>query len=156
MHERRPAYLVFAVDRFDSVAAEDVTEHPFSYPELASHGWDGPSVVVARFPDDVDERAALKYSIFFEGAPDINVRPDQWYPYESKFAEVVAQGRELAVLRAAGEPWRTTVDRWLASVNGTEHDYLFLPVTGRARDGSMIIERTTGLPVGLLVVDPWL
>ncbi len=156
LQERRPAYLVFAVDRFETVTARDVANYPFRYPELAARDGIGPSIVLARFPDDAAERAALKYAIFFEGAPDISLRPDHWYPYQSGANRVVALGRELGVLRAAGEPWSTAVDRWLSSADGREQDYVFLPATGTARDGSIIVERATGRTVGMLDLDPWI
>ncbi len=156
MHERRPAYLVFAIDRFETIQAARVTDHPFRYDDLAGRRWVGPKLVVARFPDPVAERAELKRAILFQGQPDINVRPDQWYPFDTWSDVVVEKSRPLAVLRDAGGTQLAAVDRWLRAESGKLEDFGFLPLQGTARDGVMVIARATGRPVGMLDLDPWI
>ncbi len=156
LYERRPEFLVFAVDRFEAVYADEVTDHAFRFDEVADGEGIGPGLAIARFPDDDEERANLKYAIFFDGEPDIDRRPDQWYPYDSGADAVVARGRGLAQLMAAGAAYRRAVERWLGTVHGVADDYVFLPVSGKIRDGAMIVERSTGRPAGMIDVDPWI
>ena len=156
LHERRPEYLVFAVDRFEAIPAERVTDHPFRYKDLSGGRWIGPTLVVARFPDSVAERADLKHGVLFEGQPDINIRPDQWYPYDTWSESAVEKSRPLAALRKAGAEHLVAVDRWLRAESGRVEDYGFLPIHGTARDGVVVIARKTGLPVGMLDLDPWI
>ncbi|HSG97112.1 MAG TPA: hypothetical protein VLA11_03905 [Woeseiaceae bacterium] len=156
MHERRPAYLVFAIDRFEAIQAARVTDHPFRYEDLGRRRWVGPKLVIARFPDPVAERAELKRAILFEGQPDINIRPDQWYPFDTWSEVVIEKSRPLAALRDVSGKHLAVVDRWLRAESGNLEDYGFLPVQGTARDGVIVIARKTGEPVGMLDLDPWI
>ena len=157
LYERRPEFMVFAIDRFEAVAASKVGEFPFRHEELAAGGvLSGPTAVIARFPDDSEERADLKYSILFDGQPDIDRRPDHWYPYASGTAAVLESSRPLQELRDVAPEYQGAVDRWLWLAPGELADYRFVSVQGNKRDAVAVVEVATGQPVGMIDLDPWI
>ena len=155
LYERRPHYLVFVIDRFQIVGADQVTEHTFRYPELDTSQLVGPILTNARFPDDPAERADLKTGIFFDGQPDIDVRPDHWYPWESAAPSVLSAAGSLAQFRRRGDRHQAVVDAWLGARNATVDDYLVLPVVGKISDATALVDQNTGYPVAMLDIDPW-
>ena len=155
LYERRPLYLVFASDRLQIVEAERLVDRPFRFPELERTQLVGPRYVAARFPDDQAERAAVRWGIFFDGDSDIDVRPDHWYPYESAVPSVLAVAGSLAQFRNRGVQQQRAVDRWLGARGEDGGDYLVLPVTGKSRDATAVLDAQTGYPLTMLDVDPW-
>ncbi len=153
--ERRPQNLVFAIDRLQVVEARRIADFPYRYEELAGRPFFEPRLVNARFPDDQAERAALKQGILLQGEPDIDVRPDHWYPYDDAVPAVLAAARPLAELRQRGEEYAEAVDRWLSWHAGGPGDYVFLPVAGGDRDAVAILGAAEGLPIDMLDLDPW-
>jgi len=155
LYERRPQYLVFVIDRLQVVAADQVTDHPYRFPELQRSQPVGPVLANARFPDDPAERAALKKSIFFDGHPDIDVRPDHWYPWASAASSVLAAAGSLADFRRRSEHHQAVVDAWLGTQKAAIDDYLVLPVVGNNSDATALVDPVTGYPVAMLDIDPW-
>jgi hypothetical protein len=155
LFETRPRHLVFAIDRFQVVEASGVADFPYRFEELAAPQLVGPRLVVAGFPDDQVERAALKKAIFFEGAPDIDVRPDQWYPYVDANPAVLSAARPLAELRERGTEYAESVDRWLERHSGEAGDYVFLPVAGSKGDATAILSASQGTVLDMIDLDPW-
>ena len=155
LRETRPQHLVFAIDRFQVVETARVADFPYRFEELSAPQLVGPRLVLARFPDDQAERAALKKAIFFEGAPDIDVRPDHWYPYVDASPAVLSAARPLAELRARGKEHAERVDRWLERHSGEAGDYVFVPVAGSNGDATAILSTTQGKLLDMIDLDPW-
>lgn len=155
LFELRPQHLVFAIDRFQIVEASEVADYPYRFEDLAVCQLVGPRLVVARFPDDPAERAALKKAILFDGAPDIDVRPDQWYPYVDANPRVLSATRPLSELRQRGKEYAEAVDRWLGRHSGEAGEYVFVPVSGGDRDATAILSAAEGFLLDMLDLDPW-
>lgn len=153
--ERRPQHLVFAIDRFQVVETSRVADYPYRFAELAGRSFLEPRLVYARFPDDQMERAALKEGILLHGEPDIDVRPDQWYPYDDAVPAVLAAARPLAELQIRGDEYAQAVDRWLSWHSGGPGDYVFLPVAGENQDAVAVLSGAEGHLIDMLDLDPW-
>jgi len=155
LYERRPQYLLFVIDRLQVVGADQVTDHPYRFMELDTSQLVGPILASARFPDNPAERADLKRAIFFDGQPDIDVRPDHWYPWETSAPSVLAAAGSLAEFRRRGDRHEVVVDEWLRARNAKADDYLVLPVAGKISDVTALVDQNTGYPVAMLDIDPW-
>ena len=155
LYERRPQYLVFVIDRFQVVGADQVTDHAYRFPELDTSQLIGPILARAQFPDDPAERAAVKKGIFFDGHPDIDVRPDHWYPWQSGVPSVLAAAGSLSEFRRRGDRHEAVVDKWLSAQAADVDDYLVLPVAGKISDATALVDPATGYPVAMLNIDPW-
>lgn len=153
--ERRPQHLVFAIDRFQIVAANRIADYPYRFDDLASRPLFEPKLVNARFPDDHEELAAVRWGVLFNGDPDIDVRPDHWYPYEEAIPAVLSAARPLVEFSRRGEAQAAATTRWLNRQSADIDGYVFLPVMGRARDGTVVLEKGVGYPLAMLDVDPW-
>jgi hypothetical protein len=155
LYQRQPQTLVFAIDRFQIVEAGDIADYPYRFPELAGRTLYEPRLVSAQFPEVQSERAVLKRQILREGHPDIDIRPDHWYPYDQAIPAVLEVARPLAELRRRSEDHAKAVDRWLEGQTGASRDYVFLPMAGTARDATAVLGAGDGQLLDILDLDPW-
>ena len=151
VHERRPVYLVFAIDRFEIIGANEVDRSTISYPELRSGSF--PVLVTARMPDSAEARESIFDESIFGGGADIERRPELWHPYESATAQVLGKARSLDILDANDVDGEFA--EWKDRLSGPREAAGFLPVRGRIADGSAIID-AAGTPVTFIAVDPWI
>ncbi len=155
LYLRQPAYLVFAVDRFEVVSRGEVDPAAFMEPGLARRPGHAPRLVHARVPTDPAVFDRLLDETVFMGLPDIDRRPEFWRPYAPAVPLVLAKARPLGALLGPGDPRRAAVTRWLAERGAVAETFRFLPVRGRRADGALVIHARVGFPVAVLPVDPW-
>ncbi len=154
----RPVYLVFNVDRFDVVAANELA--PEDWPALAPEGFEtlpqsGPRLVAADLPSDPKERETLLFASIGTGV-DLPNFPQYYHPYHDRIAAVTAKCRPLAALRDKRPEAEAALARVIAIYGqGSEH-LGFLPVRARKVDLTAIIDRRNGNVVELLAIYPWL
>lgn len=151
----RPAFLVFAIDRFVAVSANQLTTERLaeaSDPAYARAPWSGPIQVAARPPSDpADEDRVL--TSFLAGTGDLERFPKFYQPYEARAADAGARARPLAKLREK-EDAAAIVDAFVA--RHPDADQMgWLPLVARSRDMSVVIRKDTGEWVEVLPIDPW-
>ena len=150
LYERRPYYAVFAVDRFEMIARNEVRGDQFQYDELRRKPGHAPRLVFATYPED---RAKLMKDILLHGAADIDIQPLYWHPYATGITDILLRAKPLAELAADDDDARKVL-RGVARQSGNVADSVFLPVMARANDGAMVLHRSIGYPVGMLNIDP--
>jgi hypothetical protein len=158
IYRGRPYFTVFAVDRFYVLARGDVVPE-----ELARHERDdwlrkpvrGPVLVAAAVPTDPAAAQQLLDETVLQRKPDIERRPDYWQPYASATARVGARARPLAALRAAKPQAAAAIDALRRRLGVPDERLGYLPLLGRNRDLSFIVDVTSGAPLEVLDVDPW-
>lgn len=150
-YDRRPAFLVFAVDRFEIVAPVDVDTDLIEYAEFASGGIE--TLVAARLPDDPAVAEPIVDDILFSGGVDIDRRPSLWEPYEFSAREAAERARPLADLESIDSDGH--LQDWLAGQDDPAFKFGFLPIRGAKADATLIINEQ-GYPVTILPIDPWL
>jgi len=155
IHERRPMYTVFAVDRFEVVTAAEIDRDEISYPELQGRTALEPRLVYAELPKDPKIHEQLLDDVLLHGLADIDRRPEFWKPYSVGIPLLQARARPLADLINAGDERSQHVQRWLTDRAIHARDYRFLPMRGRYRDAAMILRADNGFPVDILRIDPW-
>lgn len=155
LFERRPFYVVFAVDRFEAVTRTEVDQGKIRFDEHRIKPFGAPRFVYAQLPTDPEEHSRLIDEVVFEGRKDIDRRPEFWRPYGDGAPVVKASARPLRNLIQIGDSQQALVQRWLSRRHGIVDDYLYVPLRGRVRDAAMILHVDNDLPVGIIDIDPW-
>ncbi len=157
VYEARPVYVVFNVDRFDVVAANEIDpaeRQKVTRPEYQSLPLTGPRIVAAVLPADPKERERILFAAVGAGY-DLPNFPQHYVPYEEQVSQAIARSRplnDLAQKREEAEPQLAALKRELA---GRAKDLGFLPVRARKQDLTAIIDRKTGEVLKVLAIDPW-
>lgn len=152
---RAPAYVVFAVDRFEVVSAGEIDRAMISDPRLRRRPGHEPRLVFAEMPAAPEKLDKLLDDVLLQGLPDIDRQPEFWKPYSAGIAKVKQQARPLADLLAPDDERAHLVRRWLASTAAEPQAFVYLPIRAKARFSAMIVHADIGYPVGVIPIDPW-
>lgn len=127
----RPVAMVFEVDRFRVVTANDVHEPdlPKSKPEYQSMPLTGPWLLGTRAIQPGDERNDALF-LGLEGI-DIGMRPNFWQPYVQSRAEVLKAARPLSMLLKKYPERSESIRKRLADRGEQEGKSMFVPVLAR-------------------------
>lgn len=154
--DKRPYFMVFAVDRFNVLTAADIDFDEVGDARLLDKPLIGPILLVAKLPSDQKEREQLMMETLFEGKPDVERRPQYWSLYAEDFPPVINYARPLEKLIAA-RPNEAAALRAAAARSGLGIDQLvFWPVEGRAADFAVLLSREDGSIQGAVQVNPWM
>jgi len=154
IYQQRPYFTVFAIDRFEVLARQDVDIERVDPTLLSSKSWHEPVLVVAEMPQDSGERSRLLEETIFEGKPDIQYRPELWQPYLDATAEIFSKARPVAELGDKSPRARIEINRLIK--NSSSGDRLvYLPIMGKQDVYALILNPDTKLPIGLINQDPW-
>ena len=150
----RPAFLVFAVDRFEVIRFAELDRQLLRYDELKLPVGSGPQLAIARLPEDPIEKSDLVSAVVLEGAADIDRRPALWHPYSTGLNDVIARGKPVSLL----QPYDLNgyLADWHADSKLPMEDLLFLPLRGSVGDGALIVLRTNAKPLAVIDIYPWL
>ena len=154
--ERRPAFAVFAIDRFEAVMRSEVDLSQLADSRLATSPGFAPRLIYAELPTDAEVMSQLIDDTVFLGKKDIDRRPEFWKPYTAGISTLQAVARPLEHFLTPNDRRAGPIRRWLARHRAEAQDYVSLPLRARSGDGIMIIHADIGYPAGVLAVDPWL
>lgn len=154
----RPIYIVFNVDRFDVIGANELV--PEDWQTLAPGEFKtlpitGPRLIAADLPSDPQEREALLFASAGTGL-DLANFPQYYHPYHERTAAVIAKSKPLAELREKRPESEADLTRVVKTLGQGWDDLAFLPVRARKEDLTAIIDRRNGNVVKVLPIDPWL
>lgn len=155
VYQERPYFVVHALDRFEVLAARDVDMDAIADPAMRAKPWRGPVFVAAVMPEDLAESQRLLEEVLFEGKPDIERRPAYWHSYASSRDRVLASTLELELLQRHDPAVAPLIDAAVRRTGQARGSLRFLPIVGKKRDFCLLLDSTTGQPLGLLQVDPW-
>ena len=149
--EGRPAWLVFAVDRFDLVRVLDIDERKLEQADLAYRQPSllGPSWVAAINPTDLDERNDILMESVMAGI-DIAQRPNLYAPLNSQKTEIQKRLNELDALSA----FNTTEKIGAALTKHPQADS-WLPLRANNQDMVVLMQRNTAEVVAIVDLRPW-
>ena len=155
IYGERPYYLAFAVDRFEVIGKVEIDENKIKYPELKIKPTKGPILVYADFPEDKKERERLLFETVMEGKPDLERRPEYYHPYQLHKEKVIEKAKSIAEIINDDPSRQKKVDQFLLKHSNKKENYLYLPLVGKNNDLALVIDKTTGLPVDGISIDPW-
>ena len=155
--EARPVYMVFAVDRFELTAANQIRDEELASvkrPEFRDVPWGSPRTVGARVPVDSSEQFRIVASAASTGN-DLSTFPQHFVPYADVAIAGLKRAKPLSELRRKAPDAPQKIDRALAKLGRSEADTLFVPLKGKVKDHAVLLDAKTGAVLGFVEVFPW-
>ncbi len=149
----RPAVLALEVDRFRVTTANDVvvSELPQALPQYRALSVTGPELVSTATPTKEQRMDAIMLSM--NGA-DLGARPSYWRPWDAAArAQTVKTGQSLDDWLKRNPEQATAVREAAARTGRPVEQLLFLPMLAHRTDWSVLVDRSTGDPVGFAPID---
>jgi len=153
----RPAFIVFAVDRFELVYANELSKEQLRFgfsPEYKRVSMLGPKWVAAKMPEDIAERNLLLFQAL-EGGADLAQSPRYYLSYQEMKSEIIAKSKPLQNLEQFNLEDITT---YLSMIDRYDHDihrYYYLPLQAKKMDLAVVIDRFTADVVEVVDLEPW-
>lgn len=157
VYQARPVYLAFESDRFRVVSVPDIdmkrlSEAPDALQKLPLFG-----------PQALGVRLLSAGSVEYLHSVELAVkglhpafRPSRWLPYIEVKNQVLNAALPLVDLERRAPKHSETLHNKATELGSSLQDLLFLPViAGRHTDWVVLINATTGDPVGFAHVDGW-
>jgi len=157
MFQARPVYTVFVVDRFETIAANQIdaaSQAKVVEGEFRSLPLTGPRFIAARQPDNPQRRADILMSAM-NGGPDLANLPELFVPYAQFRMDAAKSARPLAELAKRQPADAAAIRAFVAGFRRTEDSVGFLPMKARNRDMAVVVDVKTGDVIGILPVYPW-
>lgn len=153
LYQERPMFLVFSVDRFVLVSADDIDISKLRDPSLLNATEVGPIPVYARMPEDPEERNKLVSEVL-SGQPDLEFRSEYYEPYTPNLASVLAKGKRIEVFQSLTDSEREKVTMFHAG--NCSDGCIYFPLVGKKQEVLLAISKKDGRVVGGIDVDPWI
>lgn len=153
VYQGHPAYVVYAVDRFELIPAQEALPERARYEEFKISKLWLPKLAYAKKPEDSESKNRLLFEVL-AGQPDIERRPEYYEPFENFSAKVFTRGVKPEVLQAFPDS-KQKLDVFLAEHGKSANDYVFIPLIGKEKDVLWVWNRETGKPVETLDINPW-
>ena len=156
MFEARPVYTAFALDRFDIVSAQqldraDLDAGPPEYRELPLGG---PRMVGIRYPDkNTEEWNKLVFAGV--GGKDVGQFPKYYVPYADIAADVLKKAKPLSALAKDKPETKAQVQAFADRTGRPEADFVYVPIVGRERTMTAVLDARDASVVGYLPIDPY-
>ncbi|AFN76863.1 type IV pilin accessory protein [Stutzerimonas stutzeri DSM 10701] len=149
--EGRPAWLVFADDRFHLVRANEIDERKLDQAktEYRSPSWTGPKWVSIREPESADERSDLLFESVFAGV-DISQRPNLYQSLDAVEPAVQKAGKPLALLEKYNIPQVAEV-----ILESYPRAGAWLPLKTNHRDMVVLLKENSGEVIAIVDARPW-
>lgn len=149
----RPVHLVFEYNRMSVVHAIDVdplllTRAPVELQRLPIAG---PTPLALRLFKSPSEQLDATMAAL-NGAP-LAARSDLWQPYAEATGRVLAEAKPVADLRSRFASQVALIDRAVANTGKTADQLLTLPLLGRDKAWTVLLDGATAQPVGFLPLD---
>ena len=153
----RPVYVVFSIDRFDLVFANDFTEQKLANvtdPEYQSLPLLGPKVIAARRPDELKARNELLFGSL-SGGDDLPYLPQYYVPYTELRGDVLKRIQPLSQLKEFNKEKSSALDALMNKYVPMKIDIGYLPLRGKVKDLVVIMNRNTGDVLETVDLAPW-
>lgn len=149
--EGRPVWLVFSVDRFEVVRANEYDRRhlDLARPEYRQPSWLGPQWVAAAMPTDIEKRNTLTFEAAFAGL-DLQHRVDFYQPLTASAAEIRAKAKNMDALLEFNTPAA------VASVRARfPQADAWLPLMSRVQPMTVLLRRETAEVLAVVDLTPW-
>jgi len=153
----RPVFTVFAVDRFEVVAANDIRAEELARatdPEFSSLSLTGPRLVAAKLPSNPDEQLTIMLGAM-QGGDDVKQMPRLYVPYPQAAQDVARHSKAVSVLSQHDKSSEEAIRELALRTGSAESELGFLPLNARNQNMSVIVDRRSGNVEGILPINPW-
>lgn len=153
----RPVYMVFTVDRFEVVYANDISDGNLvkvTDPAYQGLPWFGPKTVAAKLPTDGKARTDILFSALSGGA-DVQQMPQYYVPYAELQRTAAQRAQPLTALHALNPGKTGGVDALLKKYEARKLEVGFLPLKAKTNDLAVILDKKTGEVLEMVDLLPW-
>lgn len=147
----RPAWLVFAKDRFEMVRVPDIDERKLdeALSDYRTPPWFGPQWVAAINPDSTEERNEMMFEALFASI-DLAQRPNLYQPLTQQSDLMRQRAQPLSALHRFNAPEQVQrIALAHPQANG------WLPLRANAQDMSVLIHTETATVIAIVDLRPW-
>jgi len=154
--ESRPVYIVFVIDRFELMHANDYPEEELRRSGSSAYlpfAWGRPRVGGAVMPRDPKERER----ILFLGPRGVDLQhmPEHYVDYDNVRSEVKAHVKTMAELRHLNPEESKRIDEVIAGTGRSESQIGFVPMRAGDYDLAVIVDRATADILRIARLNPW-
>lgn len=151
----RPVYLVYAVDRFEVVQANDLTESNIRdavLPEFKLLPWSGPKWISTRVPTDSEQSIGPEAAV---GSADIAQLPKFYSNLETSVELRIKRAKSVETLKNRNPNQHALINSLVEKYRGTGQEIAYVPLTARERDLSVILDAKSGSVLQIIDLEPW-
>ena len=154
IYQARPVYLAFVVDRFETVAAADLEQSMLdeAAEPFRTVSSSGPRFVAVQLPDDPAELDELTMAEALHGTGPALI-PRYYREYETRGDTALKKAKNIAELKQFNDPGK--VDQAVSKLERQPGQMRFVPLAGRDRDLTVILDARDGKVVDILDLRPW-
>jgi hypothetical protein len=141
----RPIFLVAAVDRFELVSANEITDVDLaagSEPDFRERSWNGPRLAFVEIPTDLDEYSHAQ-DLALAGLDMQNV-PRYFRPYPPNGVHMLERARSLAALYEKNPDARAVAEAWLRAHARDAASVVWVPLVAKRKDIIMLLDSKNG------------
>ncbi|PIM53969.1 pilus assembly protein [Roseateles chitinivorans] len=149
----RPVVLALEGDRFRAVIAASVIEQelPKAPESLRSLSMTGPRLANTRDVTDEEKMEAI-FTAF--GGADLGMRPSFWQEWDGRGrAQALRVGKPVTELLAKHPAQAAELRAAVAKTGKPIEQLIYIPMLARRTDWSVLLDRSTGDPIGFAAVD---
>lgn len=153
VHLARPVALVLEVDRYRVVPAVAVVESelPLAPPPLRTLSWTGPRLLRIEMPHGEEKAEATMMGL---AGVDLGMRPKYWRAWDDEARkQALKAGTPLADLLKKHPQDQAVGEEAARAAGRPVGDLLVIPMLARRSDWSVLVDRSTGDPVGFVPLD---
>lgn len=152
----RPVYIVFAVDRFELVYANDLTEEKLAEaPEpFQSIPFWGQKWAIAKFPEDEDEKSNILFSAA-TGGDDLAQLPRYYHAYQNAKSLVIGSLLPLSKLKQINDKHPGVYEKIMDQYTNQEDKLGYLPLQGRTSDLTVLVDKQSAEVIQIVNLQPW-
>ena len=153
----RPVYVVFEVDRFQLVYANDLSQEKLNQAtrmEFKSLPLFGPKIISSKLPEQAEERNKFLFSVI-DGGDDLGKTPKYYIPYSESTDNIISRIRPLDELKQYNTANPTEYDALIEKYPTESSNVGFLPLKGYAMDLTVILDKSTAEVQEMVKLRPW-
>jgi hypothetical protein len=154
VYAARPVYVVFAIDRFDIVTANQIDpleQQKAARPEFKSLPLTGPQMAVVEKPRDQQERNRLLEAML--AGYDLPQFPQHYVPYEERKAAVLAKAKSLSELTRTKPEAAESARQVKNHFPGRK--LVYLPLHTKSEIFTAVLDESNAEILDVLPIDPW-
>lgn len=156
IYQQRPAFVVFAVDRFITISKLEIDLTKLQHSKLKNATGACPLLVQARLPEDLKVQQDLTFNILSGYERDIEFHPEFYEPYQPDLKQLRSRNIDIQRIETLNVEAKQAIEQFIKKKGGRLEEYLYLPFKGKIKDIVMVLSLTDGLPVGFIGISPWL
>ncbi|KAG1663518.1 Fimbrial protein [Nymphon striatum] len=152
--EKRPIFAVFTIDRFTLVNAHTVSLDKDRFREYGLSLLSKPKFAFAKMPSDLKLRNKILSEHMFEGAPDLDGRPQFYEIYSDNINSILNRSIPVDnILNTYSN--KNKVNTFLKKHGGKVENYAYLPIQTDSQSAIWALDKQTAKPIALINIDPW-